>query len=710
MKILNWLTASLFTMTLAACGGGGGSGGSTFGDGSTGGATGGTTTSAPTLSVALSSSTVTSTAPATVTATLQDSKGNGIASQVVTFVSDGGLGTFSAPTALTNASGQASVAVYPKSSTAVGADSVTASASVNGTAVKASIGYQLTASNVTISSFTSDVGTGTLSAYGQATLSVTVANAAAGSPVNIAVSSACVTAGKATLSQTSTTTTNGTATFTYQDAGCGASVASDTLQATVTGGTGVSTPLTMKIASPAVSSVIFVSASPSTIYIKGSGFTETSTVTFKVVDIAGGAIPNQMVSMTATTYTGGITLDGVSTAVTKTTDSNGEVKVLVNSGTIPTPVRVKASLGSTITTSSSNLTVTVGLPSQINFSFSQKTQNIEGYNIDGTPNSYTIIASDRMGNPVPAGTTINFVTEGGQIVGSKQIVIDSNGNATATTSFLSSTPRPKDGRITVVAYALGEESFIDANGNNVYDAGEDFQDLGDVFVSTPYFSTFDAANDQRIPYTLTGTTAACVDATATKLKLDVYTPSVATFSGNNRCDGVWGQAYVRRAVETVLSTSDARPLWATSSATLSNGGKLSNGCAVVTLNDGDGTSSNKYYLVGGGNLFNLPATGSLSILVGDNNTYSPAASPAGRLNPMAAGTTVSVVATTGITASVSGGTPVPSTTSVSSATITYSFDSVSSGTLTLKFTSPGGLITSVPVGITTSSSGTACTL
>ncbi len=705
MKILNWLTASLLTMTLAACGGGGNAGDSTFGGGSTGGSTGGTTTSAPTLTVALSSPTVTSSAPATVTATLQDSKGNGIASQVVTFASDGGLGTFSAATALTNSSGQASVAVYPKSSTAVGADSVTASASVNGTAVKATIGYQLTASNVTISSFTSDVGAGTLSAYGQATLSVTVANAAAGSPVNVAVSSACVTAGKATLSQTSTTTTNGTATFAYQDAGCGANVASDSLQATVTGGTGVSTPLTMKIASPAVSSVTFVSASPSTIYIKGSGFTETSTVTFKVVDIAGGAIPNQLVSMIATTYTGGLTLDGVSTAVTKTTDSNGEVKVLVNSGTIPTPVRVKASLvGSTITTSSSNLTITVGLPSQINFSFSQKTLNIEGFNIDGTPNTYTIIASDRMGNPVPAGTTINFVTEGGQIVGSKQIVIDTNGNATATTSFLSSTPRPKDGRITVVAYALGEESFIDANGNNVYDAGDDFQDLGDVFVSSPYFSTFDAANDQRIPYTLTGTTAACVTATTPKLKLDVYTPSVATFSGSNRCDGVWGQAYVRRAVETVLSTSGARPLWNSIGS-----GTLSNGCAAVTLNDGDGTTFNKYYLVGAGSIFNLAATGSLSILVGDNNTYSPAASPAGRLNPMAAGTTVSVVATTGITASVSGGTPVPSTTNVSSATITYSFDSVTSGTLTLKFTSPGGLTTSVPVGITTSPSGTACT-
>ena len=701
MKILKWLVLASWLALLGACGGGGSdSGTTTFGNG-----TGTTVTNAPTMSIALSSSTVTSAAPATVTVTLKDAKSNPVASQVVSFASIGGLGSFSAPTALTNANGQASVVLYPKTSTSVGADTVSASANVNGTAVSASAGFQLTATDVGIASFTSDVGAGTLSAYGQSTLTVTVSNAAIGSPVNIALSSACVTAGRATLSPASTTTSSGTATFIYQDNSCGAIVASDTLQATIVGSTAPSASLSIKIASPAVSSLTFVSASPSTIYIKGSGFTETSTVTFKVVDIAGGALPNQAVAMSATTYTGGITLDGVSTVVTKTSDSNGQVKVLVNSGTIPTPVRVKATLvGSTISTSSSNLTITVGLPSQINFSFSQTAANIEGMDRDGTPNSYTIIASDRMGNPVPAGTTINFVSEGGQIVGSKQIVLDANGNASATTTFLSATPKPRDGRVTVVAYALGEESFFDANGNNVHDAGEDFQDLGDVFVSTPYLTSFDAANDQRIPYTLTGAPATCVDASALKLKLDVYTPSVTTYNGAPRCDGVWGQAYVRRALETVLSTSAARPLWRDT-----GNGTLDKGCAVVTLNDGDGTTSNRYFLVGAGGVFGLRTTGSFTILVADANTYVPAASPIGRLNPMAAGTTVSVTATTGITASVTGGSPVPSTGSVSAASISYSFDSANSGTLTLHFTSPSGLATTVPLNISTGG-GTACGL
>ena len=63
---------------------------------------------------------------------------------------------------------------------------------------------------------------------------------------------------------------------------------------------------------------------------------------------------------------------------------------------------------------------TSGLPSQLNFSVSQATINIEGYKIQGTPNTYTVIASDRLGNPVPDGTAINFIAEGGQIQAIRQ--------------------------------------------------------------------------------------------------------------------------------------------------------------------------------------------------------------------------------------------------------------------------------------------------
>jgi hypothetical protein len=696
MTMLKRIASLLLISLVAGCGGGGGAGTSLFGGGAGTGssASSSSSTTTPTISVSLSSTTVTAAAPATVTATVQDTKGAAIPNQVVTFASTQGFGTFSSPSALTNASGQASVVLYPSSTTTVGADTVKASTVVNATAVSASVGFQLTPTNVSISSFASDVGTGTLAAYGQTTLTVVTSGAAAGSAVNVSLSSACVTAGKATLSATSASTTTGTATFAYQDKGCGATYAADTLQATVTGAT-TSTSLGIRIASPAASSVTFVSASPQTIYLRGAGFTETSTVTFKVVDIAGNPLPNQSLSMVATTYTGGLTLDGASTAVTKTSDANGLVTVIVNSGTVPTPVRVKATLvNSSITTSSSNLTITVGLPSQINFSLSQTAKNIEGGSIDGTPNSYKIIASDRMGNPVPAGTTVNFVSSGSQIVGSSQIALDANGNAQTSVTLLSSAPRPADGRITIVAYALGEESFIDANGTNTYALGDDFQDLGDVFVSSSFSSTFNPATDQRITYTLSAAPATCVNATAPKLQLDASVPSVASYNGAARCDGVWGQAYVRRAVQTVLSTSSARPVWPASPS-------VTNGvCRAIQLQNDSGTAS--YYPLDPAAVYGLggAATGAFSIVVADANSV--------RLNPMAAGSTVTVGVTPGILAAVLGGSPVPSSLQATLASIGYAFTApTTSGVITVNLRSPSGLVTTYSIAVT-QSAGTPC--
>ena len=210
--------------------------------------------------------------------------------------------------------------------------------------------------------------------------------------------------------------------------------------------------------------------------------------------------------------------------------------VRINSGTVPTPVRVTATLvdnlltpenEALITTVSSSLAIAVGLPSQLNFSLSQGSHNIEGYNIDGVTNTYNIIASDRLGNPVPAGTAVNFVTEGGQIEAIKLTTIDANGIARTSANFLSSSPRPVDGRITVVAYALGEESFLDQNGNNVWDASEPFQDLGSLYLDRVYNGHYNGVNDQYIALSLPGATpTACVTPASPLLQLDRSIPSI----------------------------------------------------------------------------------------------------------------------------------------------------------------------------------------
>lgn len=658
--------------------------------------------------IALSSQTVTATSPATVTVTVRDATGAVVPSAVVSFTSVRGLGTFSTNSALTNAQGQASVALYPATSSTSGADEVSATTTVDGAVLTAVTGFQITATEVSIASFTSDLVAGTsLSAYGQTNLTVTLSGASAGTPVALSIVSLCANKTKATITPTTQTTTNGVASFTYKDAQCGATEDNDTVQVTITGTTTTSS-LSIPLAKPTASSLGFVSASPETIYLKNSGFTETSTVTFLVKDEAGNPLPGKSVVLEPTTLAGGLTMDGGTVPVTKLSDSNGQVTVRINSGTVPTPVRIRATLsGTNIATVSSSLSVAVGLPSQLNFSLSQGTINIEGMNHDGTHNTYTIYASDRLGNPVPAGTAINFVTEGGQVQASKQITVV-DGIASATANFASSDPRPANGRVTVLAYALGEESFLDTNGDNIFTAAtETFQDLGDVFLSRSFTSTYDSVQDQFISLGITGTKP-CKAVDPLKdpsglLTLDQTIPTV----GASTCDGEWGRAYVRRATETVFSTSASRLMWNRAGAGqisgVSAGIKIDSDCAKYSI-PGDSGATGDYFLMGRGSLYSMPAQGSLQFVVSDENGV--------RLNPMPAGTTLSVRASTGITVSVGGGSPVANTSSATSGSVLYQFSDAASGSISISTTSPLGLVTTYTFDITTSTtapSGAACT-
>lgn len=669
------------------------------------------------ITLSLSSSTVTSAAPATATATVRDANGVVVPNSVVSFSTVRGLGSFSADSALTNEAGQASVAVYPANSSTSGADEVTASATVNGADVSVNAGFQINATAVAIASFTSDIGTGQLSAYGQSILTVTLSGVAQGTPVALGISSRCLTNGKATITPTSQTTTSGTATFTYKDTGgCGSTETSDPIQLTVTG-TALSSNLSLKLTSPTVSSLGFVSASPETIYLKSSGYTEVSNVTFLVKDQAGNPLPGQQVQMRPTTVAGGLSLDGSTSlsGVVKTSDSNGEVTVRINSGTVPTPVRVVATLvGSSISTVSSNLSVAVGLPSQLNFSLSQGSRNIEGFDRDGTTNTYQIIASDRLGNPVPAGTSINFVTEGGQVEAIKQTALV-NGLARTTANFISADPRPENGRITVLAYALGEESFLDVNGDNVYTAGsETFQDLGDVFLSRNFTATYNSTVDQFISLGTASTTAcAAVNASKDPLGLLSSSATVPTVGGST-CDGQWGKAYVRRATETVLSTSGARLLFGRAGVAtpvgLPSGASLSNTCQTITLNTDNVGGQGTFYLASASpQLFGLPGSGSFELIIADANPDPDGSGPKlPRLNPMASGTEITATATTGITASVRGGSPVADSSDATSATISFEFTDANSGSIFVTATSPSGLGTTFTFAVTTSTTGTAC--
>jgi len=421
---------------LSACGGGGGNPGSVAAPGAGSGTGGGTTPvtptvpAAPTVSLTMlsaggqASNALSGATPLTVQATAKDASGNPVKEAVVTFATDAALGVFSpsAATALTDDQGVARITLRAASLAAGGAGKVTATVAVNGATVVGERNYQVGAT--TLGFGTVSTSAPQITAYNSTDITVEVLAGGArytSQPVNVNFTSACVTAGKATLAAT-VATSGGIAKTVYRDKGC----ANDDV-ITVTAD-GVSAPATvpLKIAPPAASSVQFVSAAPvdKSIVIQGQGGinrTETATLKFRVFDTFGNPLPRREVNFRVS--------DPAAVRLNKTSDStdeNGEVITTVNSGASATTFRVFATLPNTatgslpdISTTSDSIVVTTGLPVQRAFSLSAENYNLEGLTKDSSPTvpatRVQVLIADASGNPVPDGTPIVFQTNMGSI-------------------------------------------------------------------------------------------------------------------------------------------------------------------------------------------------------------------------------------------------------------------------------------------------------
>ena len=304
---------------------------------------------------------------------------------------------------------------------------------------------------------TIDVAVPNLAAGGSTTLSVSLVSDGAlyTQSVDVSFSSACIATNQATVT-TPVTTTTGVAQTTYVATGCSGA---DVVTATATvNGTTVTATGTVTVASAAVGSIKFISATPDKIGLKGTGgvgLPETSTVIFQVVDLAGGPVAGEDVSFSLNTQVGGITR----TPTTGTTAADGSVQTVVQAGTVATTVRVTATVDSTGTaTQSSQLIITTGLPRQSAFSIAAACTNVEAYDYDGTQNAITVRLSDRFQNPVPDGTAVTFNSEGGSIAGGCTTTTTTGVGAESgfcVVNWTSSNPRPPDGRVMILATAIG---------------------------------------------------------------------------------------------------------------------------------------------------------------------------------------------------------------------------------------------------------------
>ena len=564
----------MLMLLLAACGGGGGSSGATnSGSGATtsgsgdatGGAVAGNTstnsvTPLPTMALsivnALGASVTDNSISSGVTsakAVVKRADGVAVANKLVTFAVDPAIATLTPVSGqvLTDPSGVATVQIRPASISTAGAASLVASATVGSDAVSANIDVQTSASNVSLSALTPAVVN--LAAYQATSVSVDAAingGAATSGQVTVAFSAQCGTFAPATAP----TNALGKAVTTYTAGACSGTT---TLTASASGAlNSVNTAVNIQTAPP--TSLVFLTANPATIFSTQALFGDkTSRVSFKLVDSGGFGIDGATINLSlssAAVAAGVLFSDTGLTTTTQATSNGGLVAVNVNAGSVPTPLSVNAQLASNllISASSGGLAVNSGAPVQDFFSVSASSFNIEGGDYDGEISTLTIFAADRLAQPVPNGTVITFVAEGGQVTGSCPTVVNANGKSGCSVSLQSQALRPANGRVSVLAYTEGVEPFKDDNGDNIFTRGEAFADLGQPYIDSNENGAHDTG-EQKIG------TAGSVGIGANSCGAAPLSFGFIPNSVPNTCNAAQGRALVRANAVIVFSTSFSGP-------------------------------------------------------------------------------------------------------------------------------------------------------
>jgi len=428
-----------------------------------------------------------------ISATLTDGNGQGIANKIIMFTAD--IGTLNMATALTNSQGVASVTLSASdtgSESVIGAGVITSSYAIEENInISSTFNYQILPADSIIDSdirigyfdensdfiegkIALSIEDNMISAGGTLGLSVNLIDKNGDllvTPIPVTFISNCVQNGNARIDE-SVLSINGTAHSTFEDVDCaGRDGADDIIFASVTVNEITHTASeTVTINGEQLGSIEFIAAEPSEIVLKGTGGQnqqETSTLTFKVKSQLGNVLAQQEVNFALSTAVGGINLSRISGF----TNSQGLISTQISAGTVPTAVRVTASAsmdvnGENITVQSQSdlLSINTGLPEQRSMTIAADILNPEAHNISGEKSMISVWLSDNFNNPAPDGTTVNFTTEGGNIEPS---CVTTNGSCSVT--WTSSEPRVTDHRVTILATALGHETFFDTNGNNIFD-------------------------------------------------------------------------------------------------------------------------------------------------------------------------------------------------------------------------------------------------
>jgi len=274
----------------------------------------------------------------------------------------------------------------------------------------------------------------------------------------------------------------------------------------------------------------FKLAEPSVIGIKGVGQTVTSVITFLVKDTNGNpAADGVKICFALKGPGGGAKIEPTEASTTGFgTPTAGEVRTILQSGTVPGPARIVATYSETdscpppdpsVVTESAPVSIGGGVPDLAHFTLSADKVNLASFlgdprtaalaNVQATLSAFI---ADQFGNfNVLEGTSVSFIIEAGSIdrsnildaQGATSVIIRTQepppidrGSGTLTNTifgpdpsanaFVEFTPcvaetgigcNPEDAFVTVVAMVKGQECFTDVNGNGVFDVATDFDEV-----------------------------------------------------------------------------------------------------------------------------------------------------------------------------------------------------------------------------------------
>lgn len=522
------LTTLCTALALAGCGGGGGGGSS--GQGTPGsGSSSNVSSSSLLLSMTNQSGAQTNSLKvgeeATISLRALDGSGNPLSNRIVELsLNDSAVGMLEATKVLTDYRGMATTRFTAANQ--AGASSLSATLT-NGSSTLNSNVLNIGVAAVQFSISTVQLGVPSITTGGTVSASVTLTDNAGNPldvPVDVTFTSNCASSNKALLDNASSATVksqtvlvNGVkqnkADVNYTDKGCAGvdKITATAKLGTVTKSSSTNPDLIITTVAETPTSLEFVSASPKNIKLQSLGGAVSSTLLFRLKDKFGNPVSNTPVTFRLNSTVGGTSLQpfnsqsAVST-LNGTTDNNGQASVTVYAGNVSTVVRVTASATSgatTIQTQSSDLTISTGIPHYYGFSLSSTVANPEFLTRDGESITLNVYASDRFGNPTPDGTPISFRTEAG--IGQVTPSCNTN-NGRCSVTLTSSGDRSAlagAGRQTILAFTDGEESFTDSNGNGVWDNGEPFVDLPEIYLpadARDFKSSPKQANEEFVDY------------------------------------------------------------------------------------------------------------------------------------------------------------------------------------------------------------------